>query len=266
MKNVPYLIFIAFFLSVSYANACLPQMNSIRVTGPSDACFSESTNFNIEYRTSINNSPTSPNECLTIEFQGVREIFNFEPFGLANDDGSGNCFPSNPITIVNSECTSLVKYDVDPFGCIGGFNFDVLWDPNCPEHAVSASLGGFFSSNPITSTRSVDVQDCFTNDDESELSTRSNYISETSSKPNIDFSIEIYPNPAKLNSSIQINLDGDEVFSNVRLLDLNGKILREYRNTNQQLSINTTDLIPNMYIIQAIAQSGKVHSKKFIIN
>jgi len=78
----------------------------------------------------------------------------------------------------------------------------------------------------------------------------------------LDASISFAPNPVKNN--ILLNTTSDIVFSNVAILDLNGKTIKEFKVIdNNKLEFNVSDLSTGTYILNLSTDKG-ISTKKFI--
>jgi len=78
----------------------------------------------------------------------------------------------------------------------------------------------------------------------------------------IDNSITFAPNPVK--NSIILNTSLDIVFSNIEVLDLNGKVVKDFKVIdNDKLEFNVSDLSTGTYILKLSSDKG-TSTKKFI--
>lgn len=77
--------------------------------------------------------------------------------------------------------------------------------------------------------------------------------------------LSVYPNPATTQVTVELPLGTQSL----KLTDQYGKYIHTFElnptiNTNQQLSINTQDLLPGLYILESTGDYGRT-SKKFIV-
>ncbi len=70
-------------------------------------------------------------------------------------------------------------------------------------------------------------------------------------------SIKVYPNP----SDGKINIQSDEVFSNVKVLNMLGQTVYNVTITANNYSFQTTELVPGVYILQLQTKNGIVNRK-----
>ncbi|MEO6167337.1 MAG: YCF48-related protein [Chitinophagales bacterium] len=85
---------------------------------------------------------------------------------------------------------------------------------------------------------------------------------------NLTTNMQVYPNPAADFATITFTLDNESPV-NVRLVDLNGKVLLEIENAvyaegSHQLSFNSNTLSTGLYLLQ-LTTSTNVVTKKFIV-
>mgnify|MGYP003605443358 CR=1 FL=1 len=77
-----------------------------------------------------------------------------------------------------------------------------------------------------------------------------------------DASISFAPNPIK--NSFSVNVPTDVILSNIEILDLNGKLIKEIKVTNpEKLEFNISDLSTGNYLLKLVSASGTA-VKKFI--
>ncbi len=79
-----------------------------------------------------------------------------------------------------------------------------------------------------------------------------------------DYSVQIYPNPAK--EMVTIKVDGLSADADVVIIDMQGKTVGRYTisNTTDEISINVADMTDGNYIIK-ISSAGKNYTERLIV-
>jgi hypothetical protein len=74
----------------------------------------------------------------------------------------------------------------------------------------------------------------------------------------------IYPNPAK--DILNIDFAPNTQASELRILDINGKLIRSVNNLYPSNQLNVSDLESGLYLIEMRTKNGQVQTNKIMIN
>lgn len=83
----------------------------------------------------------------------------------------------------------------------------------------------------------------------------------------LGFNFNIYPNPT--NGSLKINLTSEDNLSNIRIVDVFGKIVysnESIENENKSIVISLSGLSAGIYFITVGDNNDQFKTKKFVIN
>lgn len=238
------------------STACivLPN-NSLNVTGPTAVCESDPpVSYNLSYSTGADDPYVL---YLAVQFG---EVTNIQPYtslgGVINGEG---CVPTLVQSIMN-ECFLDQVYHIPP-ACRGGITFDVEWSGDCS----TGDLGGQISANMTTADgdlediHSVSIDpNCFQDPNDSDVSFNNTELDGGT----VDF--KIYPNPAN-ESTATISLPSDDDYQ-VRITDINGRLINQFSQAKGQLILNTTDMHNGVYFVQVIADDETVNTQKLLIS
>ena len=78
-----------------------------------------------------------------------------------------------------------------------------------------------------------------------------------------DVSINVYPNPASENINLSIN-NPDVKIKQIRIINIEGKVVRELTMPNSNIRINTHSLKPGVYFLVAYTGRGRLLEKVVI--
>jgi hypothetical protein len=255
-RFILFLMLIAAISIGTESKACivLPN-NSLNVSGPTTVCDSDPpTSYTLSYSTGVDDPYVL---YLAVQFG---EVTNIQPFsslgGVINGEG---CVPTLVQSVMN-ECFLDQVYNIPP-ACRGGITFDVEWSTECSE----GDLGGQISAN-MTSTagdlediHGVAIDDCLGNPDDKDI-----YINNSVSGGN-SMDVKIFPNPAS-EYSTTISLPSDYDDYEVRITDINGKLVNQFFEAKDRIILNTGELTGGVYFVQVIAFDGTVNTQKLLIS
>lgn len=75
----------------------------------------------------------------------------------------------------------------------------------------------------------------------------------------------VFPNPATEHIILHLNANGDNEFTEVRIYNMMGQVMSQQNQlSGDHLNINTSDLVPGIYLVEAMTSNGKI-TKKFEI-
>ncbi len=273
-----FILFLLLLTAVSYSTdvtACivLPQ-NTVNVSGPTTVCASSPTvSYNVAYSTSNNDSDYS----MLLFVQGGT-VSNFQPYTSVGGVPLGEgCVPtltaSNP-----SDCTieDLYLFSVPP-ACRGGVSFDVTFSSNCASPGfVECVLGGsstnvsddvqiFFNPNClVTQVQDGDLTQMDLSEKTTKLTAVQNRSGAVETVLKEKQTVELFPNPTMGSAAVTIKLPTTHENYEVRLTDVNGRLVSQYQNVNADLLIQTDQLSKGLYFVQVTAD-GFSDTQKLVI-
>lgn len=78
---------------------------------------------------------------------------------------------------------------------------------------------------------------------------------------------QLFPNPMQSTSNLCWKNEEDIIINRVKLLDIKGSLLREYKNlTSPEISIKRGNLGTGIYLLNIIDQKGRVFIQKLMVN
>jgi PKD repeat protein len=165
--------------------------------------------------------------------------------------------------IVNDSPTAQFSYRIDAFEVEfdnnSQFATNYIWD-----------FGDSDESSIINPTHAYDetgeyqVSLTAQNDCGEDVSVESIYVFGVFVQDNEMSNIEIYPNPA--HDFVKIQLKGDGIYSDLRIYDLQGHLLKIYPIKQNEIILDISNYINAYYLIEITEINGMIYHKKLLVN